>query len=71
MTGIGKIFPPGRRSIRFARTGGCACLLATNLVGPPRYVRERVDAYRAAGVTSLLGTLDAADRAVTGRASPR
>jgi F420-dependent oxidoreductase-like protein len=40
-----------------------AWLLATNLVGPPGYVRERVGAYRAAGVTSLLVTPDAADRA--------
>jgi F420-dependent oxidoreductase-like protein len=35
----------------------------TNLVGPPGQVRERVAAYRAAGVTSLLVTLDPADRA--------
>jgi F420-dependent oxidoreductase-like protein len=41
-----------------------AWLLATNLVGPPGYVRERVDAYRAAGVTSLLVTLPLADPAV-------
>jgi F420-dependent oxidoreductase-like protein len=40
-----------------------AWLSATNLVGPPGHVRERVAAYRAAGVTSLLVTLDAADRA--------
>ena len=39
-----------------------AWLSATNLVGPPGQVRERVAAYRAAGVTSLLVTLCAADR---------
>ena len=37
-------------------------LSATNLVGPPGQVRERVAAYRAAGVTSLLVTLGAGDR---------
>jgi hypothetical protein len=39
-----------------------AWLSATNLVGPPGQVRERVAAYRVAGVTSLLVTLGAADR---------
>jgi F420-dependent oxidoreductase-like protein len=39
-----------------------AWLSATNLVGPPGQVRERVAAYRAAGVTSLLVTLGAADQ---------
>jgi F420-dependent oxidoreductase-like protein len=41
-----------------------AWLLATNLVGPPGYVRERVAAYRTAGVTSLVVSLPDADRAV-------
>lgn len=35
-----------------------AWLQATNLVGPPGHVRDRVAAHRAAGVTSLLVTLD-------------
>jgi F420-dependent oxidoreductase-like protein len=37
-------------------------LIATNLVGPPGLVAERVAAYRAAGVTSLLVTVGGADR---------